>query len=140
MVEFNIKDNRICLTQLQNSPNNALQDIVGTYFKLPKLIRVLQTGGIDLFPACDAFCYIEGKSPIYHVEIFKFSFLGTCEKHWPTERHLYYNMALLSPSYNFAWSRWNNQAGRRNIVVQMREYKLNSAKQVKKSLKINCGD
>ncbi|KAI4454788.1 lung adenoma susceptibility 1-related [Holotrichia oblita] len=113
MVEFNIKENRVCLTQLQNSPNNALQDIVGTYFKLPKLIRILQTGGVDLFPACDAFCYIE----------------GTCEKHWPTERHLYYNMALLSPSFNFAWSRWNNQAGRRSIVIQMREYKLNSTKQ-----------
>lgn len=41
MVEFNIKENRICLTQLQNSPNNALQDIVGIYFKLPKLIRVI---------------------------------------------------------------------------------------------------
>jgi hypothetical protein len=40
MVEFNVKDGLIALSQLQNSPNNALQDIVGTYYPLPKLVRV----------------------------------------------------------------------------------------------------
>lgn len=73
--------------------------------------------GADVFPEFDAFCYTE----------------GTCEKHWPMERHLYYNMAQLSNSFNFAWSRWNLLAGRRRIVMQMREYKLNKPKQVQHS-------
>lgn len=43
-------------------------------------------------------------------------------KHRPTERHLYHTMALLCNTYNFTWSRWNQQAGTRNIVMQFREY------------------
>lgn len=74
----------------------------------------MRNAGADVFPSVDAFCYIE----------------GTCEKHWPMERHLYYNIAQLSVSYNFAWSRWNMTAGRRNVVLQMREYRPEKVKQV----------
>ncbi|XP_015837771.1 dynein axonemal intermediate chain 7 isoform X2 [Tribolium castaneum] len=116
MVEFNVKDGLIALSQLQNSPNNALQDIVGTYFPLPKLM--LQSAGVDVFPAFDAFCYIE----------------NTCEKHWPMEKHLYFDMALLSVCFNFAWSRWNMAAGRRGIVLQMREYNVEKTKQKNHSM------
>lgn len=38
------------------------------------------------------------------------------------EKHLYYNMAQISGCFNFAWSRWNLQAGRRKIVLQMRPF------------------
>lgn len=37
------------------------------------------------------------------------------------EFHLYYNMAQISLCYNFGWSRWNLLAGRRKIVLQIRE-------------------
>lgn len=40
MFEFNIKEGLISVTQLQNGPNDALQEIVGTYMKLSKLKRV----------------------------------------------------------------------------------------------------
>ncbi|XP_060533824.1 dynein axonemal intermediate chain 7 [Cylas formicarius] len=113
MLEFNIKEGLVCITQLQNSPNMALQDIVGTYFKLPRLKRILKEAGIDIFPSLDAFCYVE----------------GSCEKQWAMERHLYFNMAQLSNCFNFAWSRWNLQAGRRSIVLQMRNYVPSKAKQ-----------
>lgn len=46
------------------------------------------------------------------------------------EKHTYYNMAQLSVCYHFAWSRWNKDAGRRSIVMQMREYKPGRDKQV----------
>lgn len=62
--------------------------------------------------------------------IYFYRISATCEKNWPTERHLYYNMAQLSVAYNFTWSRWNYAAGRRSIVMQMREYKPERAKQV----------
>jgi hypothetical protein len=73
----------------------------------------MQSCGVDVFPAFDAFCYIE----------------STCEKHWPMEKHLYFNMAELGVCFNFAWSRWNLAAGRRNIVLQMREYNFEKTKQ-----------
>lgn len=113
ILEFNIKGGVICLSQLQNSPNNALQDMVGVYMKFYKLKRIMKEAGIDVFPEYDAFCYIE----------------NTCEKHFPMERHLYYDIARLSSSFNFAWSRWNVAAGRRKIVLQMREFFPNKTKQ-----------
>lgn len=113
MLEFNIKDGLISITQLQNSPNKTLQNIVGQYFKLHRLQRFMKEGGIDIFPTFDAFCYID----------------GCCEKQWPTEKYLYYNMAQMSTSFNFAWSRWNLQAGRRKMVLQMRQYSPESKKQ-----------
>lgn len=73
----------------------------------------MQDAGVDVFPAFDAFCYME----------------NTCEKHWPMEKHLYFNMSELACCFNFAWSRWNLAAGRRNIILQMREYNLEKAKQ-----------
>ncbi|XP_023310803.1 protein CASC1-like [Anoplophora glabripennis] len=119
MLEFNVnKEGLVCLSQLQNSPNKALTEIIGVYFKLFKLKRKMKEAGIDVFPEPDAFCYIE----------------GACEKHWPMEKHLYYNMAQMAPCFNFAWSRWNLTAGRRNIVMQMREYVPTKTKQKNHSM------
>lgn len=61
---------------------------------------------LHLFLEADASCYIE----------------RTSEKHVPMETHLYYNMAMLSNCFKFAWSKWNALAGRRNIVLQMKEF------------------
>lgn len=91
----------------------------------------MRSCGADVFPEFDTFCYTE----------------GTCEKHWPMERHLYYSIAQLSDCFNFAWSRWNLLAGRRKIVLQMREYKPNRPKQPQhttllvtplKAIYVNC--
>lgn len=74
----------------------------------------MRRAGVDIFPNFDAFCYIE----------------GTCEKNWPMEKHLYYGMAEVGVCFNFTWSRWNLLAGRRRIVMQMREYFPDKPKQV----------
>ncbi|KAL3266236.1 hypothetical protein HHI36_010417 [Cryptolaemus montrouzieri] len=104
MYEFKIKGSSITVTQFQNGPNNALQDIISKTFRITKLKKILREGGVDIFPDYDAFCYVE----------------GSCEKHWPTEYICYYNMAQLAICYNFAWSRWNATEGYRSIVMQMR--------------------
>lgn len=39
-MDFNVKDNLVCISQIQNNPGDILNDIVGVYYKLPKLIRV----------------------------------------------------------------------------------------------------
>lgn len=106
MVELCVRDSEMCLNQLQNGPNNALLDLVGKFMKPRELFKLLRSGGLDLCPGDDVGCYLEGVAP----------------KHRPTERHLYHTMALLCNTYNFTWSRWNQQAGTRNIVMQFREY------------------
>lgn len=40
-VEFNVKSGLVAVTQIQNSPNDALEGMIGTYLKLPTIIRVL---------------------------------------------------------------------------------------------------
>ncbi|KAJ8958390.1 hypothetical protein NQ318_002172 [Aromia moschata] len=112
-LEFNVKDGLICITLLKNSPNKSLKSLTGTYFKFHKLKRILKETGVDIFPEYDAFCYVE----------------NSCEKHWPMEKHLYHNMAELCNMFNFTWSRWNLTAGRRTVVMQMREYAPDKPKQ-----------
>lgn len=38
-------------------------------------------------------------------------------------------MAQMSGVFNFAWSRWNLLAGRRRVVMQMREFRPQKVKQ-----------
>ncbi|KAK6626806.1 hypothetical protein RUM44_009283 [Polyplax serrata] len=106
IIEFLIRDGKVCLNQLQNGATNALQEHVGIFYKPKKLIKILQDGGVDIFPPADVFCYME----------------GSVVKHRVTEDHLYHCMSVLSTSHNFSWSRWNMLAGRRNLILQMREF------------------
>ncbi|XP_021923830.1 axonemal 84 kDa protein-like isoform X3 [Zootermopsis nevadensis] len=106
IVEFIIKGDKVCVNQLQNGATEAQQDIVGNYYSPYQLRKLMCNGGVDLFPLHDAYCYIDGATP----------------KHRAAENHLYHCMALLSTSHSFSWSRWNLLAGRRNLVLQMREF------------------
>ncbi|KAB0802587.1 hypothetical protein PPYR_04773 [Photinus pyralis] len=118
VIDFNILGDDITVAQMQNAPNQAFKPYLGKYFKLPKLKRILLELGVDVFPCFDAFCYVK----------------ESCEKHWPMEKHAYYQMAQLSCCYNFAWSRWNSVVGRRGVIMQMREYKPERNKQVPYSM------
>ncbi|EEB19549.1 conserved hypothetical protein [Pediculus humanus corporis] len=105
IIEFLIKDGKVSVNQLQNGTTNAMQEHVGIFYRPKKLINILQNGGVDIFPPPDVFCYLE----------------GTVLKHRAAENHLYHCMSVMSTSHNFAWSRWNAPAGRRNMILQMRE-------------------
>ncbi|KAF5285229.1 hypothetical protein FQR65_LT13344, partial [Abscondita terminalis] len=118
VLDFNVKGNRIAIMEVQNAPNESLNDYLGVYYKLPKLKRLLLEVGVDVFPYFDAFCYVE----------------NSYEKHWQMEKHLYFQMAQVSACFNFCWSRWNAAAGRRNAVMQMREYKVGKSKQASYSM------
>lgn len=79
--------------------------------------------GVNLFPEDDAFCYAEGISSLLYAskKIVRFCYVGTCEKHFVMESHLYDCMAAVALTHNFTWSRWNFLSGRRSCVVLMRE-------------------
>ncbi|CAH1102221.1 unnamed protein product [Psylliodes chrysocephalus] len=113
ILEFNIKNGLMCISQLQNSPNKALLDQIGKYVKLHVIKKMLKKTGIDIFPEHDAYCYVD----------------GSCEKYWPMEKHLYSNMSLICGVFNFAWSRWNASQGKKTIVIQIREYAPEKTKQ-----------
>nr|CAD7444684.1 unnamed protein product [Timema bartmani] len=87
-----------------NLSNMALMDAPSSP---PGQSSLMSRGGVDLFPPFDAMCYVEGDA----------------SKHHEAEDHLYHTMAILSTTHNFSWSRWNLLAGRRNMVLQMREFK-----------------
>ncbi|CAG9853529.1 unnamed protein product [Phyllotreta striolata] len=106
-LEFIIKDGLICMSLLEKSPNvYALQNFVGEFMKFHTLKKILKEGGIDIFPDFDSYFYHE----------------ASCEKHWPTEEHLYNNMAAIGGYFNFTWSKWNMTTTPREIVFQMREF------------------
>nr|XP_018902246.1 PREDICTED: protein CASC1-like [Bemisia tabaci] len=114
IVEFLVKNDEICLNQLQNATSTALQELVGIFYKPHKLMKLLREGGVDLFPPDDAFLYLENAR----------------NKHQITENHVYHCMALLATTHMFSWSRWNLLAAHENIVFQIKEL----ARQTKQKL------
>lgn len=108
VLDVSVTDKGIVLNTIQGSNNPAaLTSIIGTTLKLDELIKLMRNTACDVFPSdsFDAFCYID----------------GCCEKNYVMEMHIYTCMAYFISSHNFAWSRWNHQAGSRTAIIQMRE-------------------
>lgn len=117
-MDVTVSDKGIILNTLQGSNNpNCLANIIGTTLKLDELIKLMRNTACDVFPSDDAFCYTE----------------SSCEKNYVMEMHIYSCMAYFASSHNFAWSRWNFQAGSRTAIFLMREL-LEHRKLVKKKL------
>ncbi|XP_050430496.1 dynein axonemal intermediate chain 7-like [Adelges cooleyi] len=106
LVEFSVRGDHAAMVQLQNATTVALQEIVGTYYRPDRLVRMLHRGGVNLFPAPDARYYVDGNRP---------------PKHAVVERHLYHCAAALSNSHQFTASRWNVHVGPDRMVLQMKE-------------------
>lgn len=105
-MEVAVTDKGIILNTLQGSNNPAvLSNIIGTTIKLDELIKLMRHAACDIFASEDAFCYTE----------------NSCEKNFVMEMHVYLCMAYFASSHNFAWSRWNSQAGSRTAIFLMRE-------------------
>lgn len=112
LVEFVVRDEHVAMVQLQNATTVALQDMIGTYHRPDRLIRLLRRGGVDLFPAPDARHYIDGHR---------------LPKHSVTERHTYRCMAVLSSTHQFTASRWNVNVAADRIVFQIKEIPVDEA-------------
>ncbi|KAK6626809.1 hypothetical protein RUM44_009286 [Polyplax serrata] len=85
-------------------------DEIKFYLKTPKLelyfkIRVLKKKGLDVFPPPDATAYLE----------------NTESKHYVIEKVIYQVWGLFSKSFRFKRSKFNQSAGRFNIVFQAQE-------------------
>lgn len=106
VMDVTVTEKGITLNTLQGSNNpNVLSNIIGSTLKLDELIKLMRNTACDVFPSDDAFCYTE----------------SSCEKNYVMEMHIYSCMAYFASSHNFAWSRWNFQAGSRTAIFLMRE-------------------
>ncbi len=105
ILEFIVRRNEICLATLENASTSALQQLVGEFYEPATLVRLLKTGGVNIFPDDDACVYVDGAQM----------------KHRPTENYLYFCMASLCLHYQFSWSRWNLMADYKKFVMQTRK-------------------
>ncbi|XP_037875351.1 dynein axonemal intermediate chain 7 isoform X1 [Bombyx mori] len=97
--------NSVRLKWIANATTSALKEYFDKPFSVKRMVQIMREAACDFFPDFDAYNQVE----------------GSCPKEWSAERHNYHAMAFLSRAYNFQWSRWNAAAGRRNIVMQIRE-------------------
>lgn len=104
-IDVSVFSDGLVLNSYQGGQSSIVQDLLGRTLCLDQLKEGLARAAINLFPEEDAFCYTD----------------GTCEKNDVMETHLYRCMAAIALTHNFAWSRWNFNAGRRSCVMLIRE-------------------
>ncbi|XP_058802482.1 dynein axonemal intermediate chain 7-like [Phymastichus coffea] len=102
-LEFLVREDLVCLHSVVGGAP-ALKALTHNFMTLQALTLTLRAAGCDIFPDEDS---------IHHVK--------SVRKHPVVSRHLEACMGLLSTTYVFAWSRWNNQRGSREIAVQIKE-------------------
>ncbi|XP_047513270.1 dynein axonemal intermediate chain 7-like isoform X3 [Pieris napi] len=97
--------NTVKLHWIANATTSALKQHFNKPYSVKKMVQIMREAACDFFPDFDGHNHLE----------------GSCPKEWVAERHNYHAMAFLSRAYNFQWSRWNQAAGSRNIIMQLRE-------------------
>lgn len=88
-IQIEIKDALCCLSKPEDKPE--LQHIKNKWMTPKDFVKAMRRTGINVFPAEDSSKYvsIQNKSPVI-------------------EEWSYEQMALVSSSYAFAWSKWNS--------------------------------
>ncbi|CAG5133325.1 unnamed protein product, partial [Candidula unifasciata] len=101
-VQIEIRDALCCLTEPQDRPE--LKSIRGRWVTPAELILNMKKAGINIFPNEDSsrFVSIQNKHPL-------------------AEDRVYQQMALTASSMAYAWSKWNGERGRDEIVFQAAE-------------------
>ncbi|XP_076010503.1 dynein axonemal intermediate chain 7 [Genypterus blacodes] len=101
-LSITIQGNR-CM--LQSKQQNGLSHLTGKWMSGPALQRAMINSGINIF-----------------VNEHTDKYVNTCGKDPLTEHAAYEQMALLSSSCAFSWSRWNAKCGAEHLVMQVCEH------------------
>ncbi|EEB19551.1 conserved hypothetical protein [Pediculus humanus corporis] len=112
MVELNfiIRKNKVCLEQIRNAPNKVIwSSIVGNFYTPDDLAKYLKKKGLDIFPQPDAGTYVDTIK----------------SKHYVVEKTIYQIWGLFSQSFRFKRSKFNQSAGRSNILFLAQEVNPN---------------
>ncbi|KAM3925258.1 dynein axonemal intermediate chain 7 [Leptodactylus fuscus] len=102
-IQIDIKDDQ-CRLAAVSGADGDLTDVIGRWTTPLRLKAAMKRVGLNVFPAEDS-----GK----YVSINK--------KNEEAEKMAYKEMALLSPSFTFAWSKWNHNCGYEQIIMKVRE-------------------
>ncbi|XP_029456007.1 protein CASC1 [Rhinatrema bivittatum] len=101
--QLEIKDNQCRLNLPSDEGNNTLSNIVKKWMTPIALKTALKKAGLNLFPAEDSDNYVLIN-----------------KKNNQAEKAAYEQMALLSPTYSFSWSKWNAESGYEHIVLKVK--------------------
>ncbi|XP_069820037.1 dynein axonemal intermediate chain 7 [Dendropsophus ebraccatus] len=102
-IQIEIK-NEQCRLASVSSADGDLSDLIGSWMTPLRLRAAMKRVGLNIFPAEDSGKYV-----------------SINRKNEQLEKMAYKEMALLSPSFTFGWSKWNHSCGYEHIIVKVRE-------------------
>ncbi|XP_065577829.1 dynein axonemal intermediate chain 7-like isoform X2 [Artemia franciscana] len=104
-LDIDLEGNETCLRNAKNGPDIILEDLFMKKMTATQLIETLRSRGLEIAP-----------SPAVRRSMDELP-----KKHSSVELHSYKGIALAAASrrFTFAWSRWNFNAGNRNMVLQV---------------------
>ncbi|KAL0274996.1 UNVERIFIED_CONTAM: hypothetical protein PYX00_002991 [Menopon gallinae] len=104
-LNFNIKDDKVCLSSVEDVPSSPIDSIFNTYYIPIKLVQVMKSFGVNVFPEIDTHFYLP----------------DSISKHGVCERFVYQIWGIFSSSFCFKFSKFNRERERRTMVFQLRE-------------------
>ncbi|XP_073400113.1 dynein axonemal intermediate chain 7 isoform X2 [Dendrobates tinctorius] len=102
-IRIEVKDEQ-CRLAAVSGVDADLTHVLGRWTTPLCLKAEMRRVGLNIFPAEDSGKYV-----------------SVNKKNEQVETMAYKEMALLSPSFTFAWSKWNHSCGHEQIVVKVRE-------------------
>ncbi|XP_066446879.1 dynein axonemal intermediate chain 7 isoform X2 [Eleutherodactylus coqui] len=102
-IQIDIKDGQ-CRLAAVSSITGDLSAVIERWMTPVRLQLAMRRVGLNVFPAEDSGKYVSGN-----------------QKNDEVENMAYKEMALLSPSFTFGWSKWNHNCSSEQIVVKVRE-------------------
>ncbi|KAM4748676.1 dynein axonemal intermediate chain 7 [Rhinophrynus dorsalis] len=103
-IQIEIKDDQ-CRLGAVSSPGSDLSRLIGKWMSPLSLKMAMKRTGLNFFPEEDSEKYV-----------------SVNKKNEQVETAAYREMALLSPSFSFGWSKWNLSCGFEQIVLQVKEH------------------
>ncbi|XP_072256036.1 dynein axonemal intermediate chain 7 isoform X2 [Pyxicephalus adspersus] len=102
-IHIEIKDDQCRLAEVSNTDSD-LSALLGKWMTPLCLTTAMKRIGLNFFPAEDSANYV-----------------SVNKKSEEAEKMAYKEMALLSPSFAFGWSKWNHNCGHEKIIIKVRE-------------------
>lgn len=102
-IQIDVKDEQ-CRLAAVSGVDVDLSHVIGRWMTPLCLKTAMKRVGLNVFPAEDSGKYV-----------------SVNKKNEEAEKMAYKEMALLSPSFTFGWSKWNHNCGYEQIIMKVRE-------------------
>ncbi|KAM4676778.1 dynein axonemal intermediate chain 7 [Discoglossus pictus] len=107
-IQIDIKGEQCSLSSVSGADSD-LSNILGVWMTPLTLKTAMKTAGLNFFPEEDSKNYVSINLKNEHAE-----------------SRAYKEMALLSPSFAFGWSKWNHDSGYEQIILQAKDCALSA--------------